>query len=209
MDVFLHISAISRTVKKIERDGRSAIAVIAARTFDTDADDLWMALTNAERIPRWFLPITGDLKRGGRYQLQGNAGGEITKCDAPRHFALTWEYGGDVSWVDVVLSSSTRDSTHLELKHVSHMKPDVMIQYGPGSVGIGWDLSLMGLAEHLLAKPAVIPSEAMAWMATDDGKSFIRQSGDGWRLASIEGGLPEDESNPAAERAIAAYCGEA
>ena len=26
-------------------------------------------------FPRWFLPISGELRLGGRYQLTGNAGG--------------------------------------------------------------------------------------------------------------------------------------
>ena len=58
--------------------------VVASRSYDTDIDDLWEAITNAERIPRWFLPITGELRLGGRYQLQGNAGGTITACEPPR-----------------------------------------------------------------------------------------------------------------------------
>jgi uncharacterized protein YndB with AHSA1/START domain len=42
-------------------------------------------------IPRWFLPIAGDLRLGGRFQLEGNAGGEITECRPPRRLAVTWE----------------------------------------------------------------------------------------------------------------------
>ena len=30
-------------------------------------------------------PISGDLRLGGRYQLQGNAGGEILVCEPPQH----------------------------------------------------------------------------------------------------------------------------
>ncbi len=54
--------------------------------------ELWDAVTNAERIPRWFAAITGELKLGGRYQLEGNAGGDITRCDAPTAVDITWEY---------------------------------------------------------------------------------------------------------------------
>ena len=64
------------------------------RLYDTSVDDLWDALTSKERIPRWFLPVEGDLKLGGRYQLKGNAGGTITACTPPNHFAATWEFGG-------------------------------------------------------------------------------------------------------------------
>jgi uncharacterized protein YndB with AHSA1/START domain len=56
--------------------------------------------TNPERIPRWFLPVSGELKEGGRYQLEGNAGGTITRCDPPHGFDATWEMGSDMSWIE-------------------------------------------------------------------------------------------------------------
>lgn len=43
---------------------------------------MWDACTDPERIPRWFLPISGDLRLNGRYQLEGNAGGAITEAAA-------------------------------------------------------------------------------------------------------------------------------
>ena len=42
-----------------DETANSARRVVAA--YATDADDLWDAVTNGERIPRWFLPISGDL----------------------------------------------------------------------------------------------------------------------------------------------------
>ncbi|MGH9223767.1 MAG: hypothetical protein ACRD2W_08260 [Acidimicrobiales bacterium] len=48
--------------------------VSISRTYDTTVEDLFDACTSAERIPRWFLPVTGNLRVGGRYQLAGNAG---------------------------------------------------------------------------------------------------------------------------------------
>jgi DNA-binding transcriptional ArsR family regulator len=63
---------------------------IARRTYPTDQADLWDALTNADRIPRWFLPISGDLQAGGRCQIEGNASGEVERCKEPESFAVTW-----------------------------------------------------------------------------------------------------------------------
>ena len=93
IDIARHLGAVARTVGTRERDGRPARVVVAARSYDATPDDVWEAITSAERIPRWFLPVTGELRLGGRYQLQGNAGGEITRCEPPRHLAITWEYG--------------------------------------------------------------------------------------------------------------------
>src|SRR4051812_25995035 len=77
------IGAEFRQVVERKHEGGPARVVIAERTYHTTPDDLWDALTSAERIPRWFLPIEGDLKLGGRYQVKGNAGGSITRCDPP------------------------------------------------------------------------------------------------------------------------------
>ena len=120
VDVARLIGAVSRSVSTVDRDGKPARVIVAERTYDTSPEDLWDALTSAERIPRWFMPITGELRLGGRYQLQGNAGGTITTCEAPRRLGLTWEMGGDVSWVEVQLTATGPDRTHLRLEHTAH-----------------------------------------------------------------------------------------
>src|SRR3990170_3170289 len=98
------IGAEFRDVVEREHQGKPARGVVAARTYDTDAADLWDALTDKERIPRWFAPVEGELKLGGRYQVQGNAGGAITRCDRPEAFDIDWEFGGVLSWVTVRLA---------------------------------------------------------------------------------------------------------
>src|SRR5687767_5666927 len=103
IDVTSMIGATNRVVLQRERDGRPAYAIVVAREFPTDVDDLWNAVTTADRISRWLLPIEGELRLGGHYQLKGNAGGTITTCDRPHHVAVTWEYGGGVSWVEARL----------------------------------------------------------------------------------------------------------
>src|SRR6478735_2676108 len=96
-DPTAHLPPMTRIVRNLERDGKPAKAVIASCIYNTDAADLWNALTDPKRIPRWFLPVSGDLKLGGRYQFEGNAGGTIERCDPPRSVDATWEFGGDVS----------------------------------------------------------------------------------------------------------------
>ena len=88
-DVETHLSAVERSVSALERGGQPARAVTLSRIYLTTVDDLWDAVTNPERIPRWFLPISGDLEAGGRYQLEGNAGGVIEACERLSHFAFT------------------------------------------------------------------------------------------------------------------------
>jgi uncharacterized protein YndB with AHSA1/START domain len=206
-DVIRTIGAVTRTVANRERDGRPARAVVASRDYDTTPDDVWDAITNPQRIPRWFLPVTGDLHLGGRYQLQGNAGGEITRCEPPRHLALTWEFAGEVSWVTVELTEAN-GRTHLALEHIAYVDDARWAQYGPGAVGVGWDMTLMGLDRHLESGQANDPRAFMAWCGSGEGKDFIRRSSDDWRRASVEAGTAERAAHDAARRTTAFYSGE-
>jgi uncharacterized protein YndB with AHSA1/START domain len=188
-------------------NGRPATVIVATRTYDTTIDDVWDALTNAERIPRWFLPISGDLRLGGRYQLEGNAGGEIHRCEPPRHLAITWEYGGDVSWVDVRLDPDAEAGTRLELEHVAYVPEELCDQYGPGAVGVGWDQALLGLAQHLSTGATLNPQEAVAWLGSEEGKDFVRRSSEEWCRASIAAGTDPAAATVAAGRTTAFYTG--
>ncbi len=201
------IGATQREVANRLHDGREARAVIATRTYPTDAADLWDALTNAERLPRWFLPISGDLRLGGRYQFQGNAGGTITACDPPRRLAVTWEFGGGTTWLEVELTPEG-SGTRLRLEHLAHVDPR-WGQFGPGAVGIGWDLGLMGLTRHLASDNAALdPAAVMAWTTSPDGQAFIRASSDDWARAATAAGDDPAEARAAAARTTAFYLGE-
>jgi uncharacterized protein YndB with AHSA1/START domain len=202
MDLITAIDPIRREIAPTTRDGEPARRLIAERSYPTSADDLWDALTNAERIPRWFLPVSGDLRLGGRFQLEGNAGGTITTCDPPRHLGITWEYGGMVSWVDVHLTPDG-DATALRLEHVATIGgDDKWDEYGPGAVGIGWDLTLAGLAQHVETK-GTVNSDVADPAALD----AMRRSSDEWCQASIAFGTPADVAEAAAARTTAAYTG--
>jgi uncharacterized protein YndB with AHSA1/START domain len=203
------LGAEFRRFENREHEGKPARVVVATRTYDTDPEDLWDALTNRERIPRWFLPIEGELKVGGRYQLKGNAGGTITRCDRPEALHLTWEMFGGMSWVQVRLEAVGR-RTRLTLEHIV-LASDVdehWAKFGPGAVGIGWDLSLYGLGLHIQAGGAPVDQAAVhAWMAADGGKAFMRESADAWRAAHVDGGEDPEVARGMAERTLAAYTG--
>lgn len=107
VDVNAQIDAVTRSVDTVELDGDDAYVQTLAQEYASPIDDVWDAVTNPERIPHWFLPVSGDLRLGGRYQLEGNAGGEVLECappsDGAAHYRITWEYGGGASWVVVRL----------------------------------------------------------------------------------------------------------
>lgn len=209
IDVDHHISEVDRTVGSRTLEAGEARVVTVSRVYPTDPADLWDACTNAERIPRWFLPVTGDLELGGRYRLEGNAEGTIEECEPPRRFFATWEFGGEVSWIEVRIDSES-DGSRLTLEHLSHVSDESWAQFGPGAAGVGWDGALLALALHFEAGgQPVDPAEAMAWMTSDEGKRFYTSSSNEWEAASVAAGTDPAEAAAAAERTTAFYTGAA
>src|SRR5690606_9259516 len=90
-----------------------------------------------------------ELKLGGRYRIEGNASGSITRCEPPGALDLTWEFMGHTSWVQVRVDRDGRKA-RLTLEHIAHKETvgaaaEHFKTFGPGAVGVGWDLSLYGL----------------------------------------------------------------
>jgi uncharacterized protein YndB with AHSA1/START domain len=199
------VGQITRKLDMVERGGREAWRLTAIRVYDTDLADAWDALTNPERIPRWFLPVSGELKLGGRYQLKGNAGGVIERCEPPRSLGLTWEMHGDVSWVSVALAEQGA-GTRLTLEHVAHVPEALFDQFGPGGVGVGWDLALaLGLTRHFETGAAVDAVEAEQWVASAEGRPFVEGCSRAWAEASIAAGTERGAAEQAAARVADFY----
>jgi uncharacterized protein YndB with AHSA1/START domain len=207
IDVTEQISAVQRTVGTRTLEAGEAHVVTISQSYAATVEDVWDACTNPERIPRWLMPITGDLRLGGRYQLEGNAGGTIETCDPPRSFSATWEYGGMVSWIEVAFTPEG-ERTRVTIEHIAHVDDEHWWQYGPGAVGIGWDMMVMGLARHLATGAANDPAEAMAWMGSPEGIEFMTRSNDAWCDAHVASGEDPDVARQRADRTLAAYKGE-
>jgi len=205
IDVSEQINAVKRVVgSRVLDAGETRVATIS-QSYDTTVEDVWDACTNPERIPRWFLPVSGELRVGGNYQLQGNAGGTIEHCDAPNSFGATWEYGGDVSWIEVRLSPEPNGGTRFTLKHTASVDDEKWAEFGPGAIGVGWDMTVMGLSLHLSSGESNDPAAFMTWMMSDEGREFMTASSRSWQDANIEAGTDPAVAGAAAERTTAAY----
>ena len=205
IDVSLAIGAVTREVKTIVLDAKSAHVVVATRVFDTGVADVWDAITTPDRLARWCMPVNGELRLGGRYQLVGNAGGTITKCESPRHLAVTWEFGGGISWLEVHLQPEGAQ-TRLTLEHTMHVD-DHWNKFGAGATGVGWDLGLLGLYLHISSGGESTVEEGGAWAMSDEGKQFSRQSSEAWCHAAIAAGTDPNVARTAADATTAAYTG--
>ena len=205
-DAVSYLSAVDRSVLLFERDGQPVSAVTLSRSFPTTAEDLWDATTTAERISRWFTPVSGDLELGGRYQLEGNADGLITACQRLTGFSLTWEFAGDVSWVEVGYSGDESGGVRIALTHTALIS-EHWTEYGPGAVGVGWEMGFLGLAIHLSQPDAPMPDEA-EFAASPDGRPFIAGSRSAWAEAAIAAGTEPGVARAAERRTTAFYTGD-
>ena len=200
------LEAVDRAVATGSRDAQETKSVVLTQTYAVPLADLWDACTRAERISRWLMPVTGDLREGGHYQLQGNAGGTIEECVPQDRIRLTWEFGGmGVSWV-VATFSTEGEGSRLRVEHIAHVDerwPD----FGPGAVGIGWDMMLLGLSMHLITGEHLGDAEALEWQMSAEGLEFMKRSVATWSEAQIASGEDRAAAEAAAQRCLAAYTG--
>ena len=183
--------ATFREVRGRTRDGNATRVVRASRTYPTELDDLWEAITMPERLARWFSPVSGELRLGGSYQVEGNAGGTIEQCQPPEKLALSWEFGDNVSWLSVNLQGVDQGS-QLILEHemaTDSASEEHWDKYGPGATGVGWDLALVGLQWHTDKTDSQHGKRADdAWALSEAGVEFIRASTTAWQNADQEAG---------------------
>jgi uncharacterized protein YndB with AHSA1/START domain len=190
----------SRTVTVDDGTGRT---MTLRRHYDADMADVWQACTEPERLARWLTPVSGDLRPGGRYQLQGNAGGEILRCEPPRRLAVTWEAPGDqpVTRVEAELTAAG-GGTDFELRHSGPVDPGFWAQFGPGAVGVGWDLALYALGLVLAGEPQ---PDRVAGPGSSGYRELVTGSSQAWQAAAEAAGIPPDQAKAAADRTTAFY----
>jgi uncharacterized protein YndB with AHSA1/START domain len=207
IDIAAHLGAVSRVVEDRVHEGQKNRVVIASRAYDTSIEDLWDALTSQERLPRWFAPVDGELTLGGRFQVKNNAGGTITACVPPKSFSATWEFGGGVSWINIALAPTKDGGTHLTLEHICPPNPH-WDKFGPGAVGVGWELGLLGLGMHIRSQAVRDTFDEHAFGVSEEGKGFVTKTGEGWIAADIKGGEGATEATKRGQRTIHFYRGE-
>lgn len=97
--------------------GEARVAVFT-RTYPTTVEDLWDACTDPERLRRWYVPVTGDLRLGGTFQQVNMGSGTIVACEPPHLLKLSLGNGADE--IELRLSAGVADGTAtLELQHAT------------------------------------------------------------------------------------------
>jgi uncharacterized protein YndB with AHSA1/START domain len=194
IDIASELKAIHRQVERqLPADGSGeVVSVLLRRAYDAPIGDVWDAVTEPDRIKRWFMPISGDLRVGGSFQLEGNAGGEILTCEPPR--LLKVSFGRPTSIVELRLTPDGDSDTVLELEHTV---PIEMAQSGAGAlyVGPGWDGALLGLGLFLRGEAIGDP---VAAASSPEAQEFSKQSVHAWAEVVEDSGTATDEQLTAA-----------
>lgn len=174
IDITSQLGAIERHVSRRPGENGEEVSVLIRRTYDATVPDVWDALTDPDRMKRWFLPISGDLRVGGAFQLEGNASGDILRCEPPRLFEVT--FGAPTSLVEVRLSPEDDDRTILELEHTV---PIEIAQSGAGAlfVGPGWDGAIVALDLYLRGE---VSDDPVAAADSPEGRELSKRSVDVW-----------------------------
>lgn len=203
MDITDEIRKVHRAVGSGDRGGVHTI--VLRRDYPAPPQDVWEACTDPERLARWFEPVTGDLREGGRYRLGGSGtAGTVERCDPPSTLRVTWEFEGSVSVVQLDLTAERGGRTGLALRH-EVPDDDHWARFGPAAGGIGWDLSLAGLALHLAGDPGAEPSALEEFAVSGPGREVTRWTAADWAAAHVAAGADEDVARAAADRTAAFY----
>jgi uncharacterized protein YndB with AHSA1/START domain len=143
------------------RSAEAAGVVRIEDRYDAAIEDLWEALTDPDRLARWYGQVEGDLRPGGEFrtyvaaaEIEGT--GRVEVCEPPRRLRVTtreteesYEHGQGVppfdEAVEVTLSSDG-DQTILIIE-VRGMPLDKIAFYGAG-----WQIHVEHLAAYLAGR---------------------------------------------------------
>lgn len=129
--------------------------------YDTAIDDLWSALTDPDRLARWYGQVEGDLRPGGAFRMYLEAAdiestGRVEACDPPRRLVVTtretdesYRKGQGVPPFDAVTEvtlTADGDQTILVIE-VQGMPLDKIAFYGAG-----WQFHAENLAAYLAGR---------------------------------------------------------
>lgn len=118
--------------------------------YDTDIDDLWSALTDAQRVARWIVQVEGDLRLGGEFHATFTSGwegpGRVDVCEPPRRLLVTMAPGREDETVIAAELVADGNQTSLVLEERG-LPPDELAAHGAG-----WQAHVEDLAAHLAGR---------------------------------------------------------
>jgi uncharacterized protein YndB with AHSA1/START domain len=140
----VHIGRVTGSLRAID-ERRGAVRMVDV--FDTDATDLWDALTDPRRLARWIAEVEGDLRVGGVVQARFTSGwegpGRIETCDPPHHLLARMDPGTPDETVIEATITPEGSSCRLVLEERGIPLAEL------AGHGAGWHAHIEDLGSHL------------------------------------------------------------
>jgi uncharacterized protein YndB with AHSA1/START domain len=129
--------------------------------YDTGVDDLWSALTDPDRLARWYGQVEGDLRPGGEFRLyiesdDVDCTGRVEACEPPRRLLVatretdeSYQQGQGVPPYDERIEATLAadgDQTILVIE-IQGPPLDKIAFYG-----VGWQIHAENLAGYLAGR---------------------------------------------------------
>lgn len=146
-----HPTGTGTVVGSLRATGGTAVVRMEDH-FTTDADDLWSALTDPQRLARWIAEVNGDLRLGGEFQARFTSSwegpGRVDVCEPPRRLLVTMSPGQDDQTVIEAEIFPGDGQCRLVLEERGLPIAEVAAH------GAGWQAHIEDLAAHLAGRPA-------------------------------------------------------
>jgi uncharacterized protein YndB with AHSA1/START domain len=114
--------------------------------YETDINDLWSALTEAQRLARWIAAVDGDLRLGGAFRATFTSGwegpGRVDACEPPRRLLVTMGPGTEEETLIEAVLIAEGGGTRLVVE-----ERGIPLEELPAH-GAGWQAHLEDLAAH-------------------------------------------------------------
>jgi uncharacterized protein YndB with AHSA1/START domain len=120
--------------------------------YDTGIDDLWAAITDPDRVARWYGRVEGDLRLGGEFRLfvegsEWDGTGVVEACEPPRRLQVRTQEAAE-AYEEVIEATLAADGDQTVLViEVRGMPLDKVAFYGAG-----WQLHAEDLAAYLAGR---------------------------------------------------------
>jgi uncharacterized protein YndB with AHSA1/START domain len=139
-------SGSTRLIGALRAEGEKG-AVRVEDVYDTDAADLWRALTLPERLERWIATVRGELAPGGEFHIRFTSGwegpGRVVVCEAPRRLEVVTGQGAEEETVIEAVLTPEGGVTRLVIEERGLPRAEL------SDHGAGWQAHAEDLAAYL------------------------------------------------------------
>lgn len=208
--------------EQIHEGRRRVRAVLALTTNITLAPArLWPLLTRPRDLARWYGPVTGELREGGRFTAPDGATGRVLRVAEPHRIGLTWrrapareEAGSPAPEEDpllIRLDPEDDGTTLLVVRHTALLDAEEFERSGPGVLALDWELALLALAAHTDGWRATcqesVPVPTSAWLRSPLGAAYLRAWSVRWAAESLAAGVDEAIARRGESETVRRYLG--